>query len=370
MIASGAGNTRFRIVLATGLLGCFVGPLASAADDFPPPGWAKLADAMAQRLECLKIAGKSEPDGMKCLLAQANKLPQIDHKHREWFGESYDPSGYRECLRKVGRPIGTAGCEPYRLMRQIEPEHWPYPDARWPKWPEAPLQPIYRDGMTSEAYFDALCNREAGEFVYRVVEDVDGIYQVRPRKRAWDYALQDRFVMEDPYGYTEWEARSPETVFVRGEFAAYRFLESAPRNRPLPEYRQNRYDDSLFSAPPVGAVVERYFGYDGRSPETLRKEYDTKARSRYGFTWRGIRRPHDRELAIAGGELMVFDLQTGEVLGVRRGFARSGFVRNSRSGVQWETAAVCPKLRRQPDGWDKSGDFSYWFVSKVAQPRK
>ena len=36
----------------------------------------------------------------------------------------------------------------------------------------------------------------------------------------------------------------------------------------------------------------------------------SEQRARYGFTWRGIKRPHDRELGIAGGELIVIDLQT------------------------------------------------------------
>ena len=35
------------------------------------------------------------------------------------------------------------------------------------------------------------------------------------------------------------------------------------------------------------------------------------------YVWRGITRPHDREMGIAGGELIVLDLQTNEVLGVQ-----------------------------------------------------
>jgi hypothetical protein len=113
--------------------------------------------------------------------------------------------------------------------------------------------------------------------------------------------------------------------------------------------------------------VARYFGYDDRNTKSLKKEYDSKPKSRYGYTWRGIKRPHDRENAIAGGELIVLDLQTNEVLGIRRGFIISGNVRNVKSGIQWEIGTVCPRLTDRP-GWPKDFDFTYWFVSKVLKP--
>jgi hypothetical protein len=50
----------------------------------------------------------------------------------------------------------------------------------------------------------------------------------------------------------------------------------------------------------------------------------SKKKSRYSYTWRGIPRPHDREFGIAGGELILLDLETNEVLAVRRGYIRSG----------------------------------------------
>jgi len=81
----------------------------------------------------------------------------------------------------------------------------------------------------------------------------------------------------------------------------------------------------------------------------------------------GDSRPHDRELGIAGGELIVMDLQTQEVLGLRRGFIRSGGVRNNATGIWWLSGQVCPTLR--PDKRSqKDGDFTYWFVSKILQP--
>lgn len=63
--------------------------------------------------------------------------------------------------------------------------------------------------------------------------------------------------------------------------------------------------------------------------------------SRYGYTWRGITRPHDREFGIAGGEIIVLDLTTNEILAVRRGFIRGGNVRNLTT-ISWLNGQVCP----------------------------
>src|SRR5262245_31665294 len=42
----------------------------------------------------------------------------------------------------------------------------------------------YKPGMTPQEYFDHLCKTEAGEFIFKSVEDVDGIMQMRLRGKA------------------------------------------------------------------------------------------------------------------------------------------------------------------------------------------
>lgn len=78
-----------------------------------------------------------------------------------------------------------------------------------------------------------------------------------------------------------------------------------------------------------------------RVPYIVKAEVVSSLNSRYGFTWRGIPRPHDRELGIVGGELIVMDLQHNDVLGVRRGFIRSSGVRNL-TDIWWLGGQVCP----------------------------
>lgn len=210
----------------------------------------------------------------------------------------------------------------------------------------------YRPGMTPEQYFDHLCKTEAGEFIYKTVENVDGLYMMRPREQVFDDHMQHLYALEDPYGYTDWEARDSQTVFVDPPWRVYSYLEM-----PL---------SSSISSKIPGTRYRRYSGYvQDKSP--MVEEPVTQLKSRYGYTWRGVSRPHDREFGVAGGELIVLDIQTKEVLGVRRGFIRSGGVRNNLTGIWWLSGQVCPILRSDKRS-QKDGDFTYWFVSKILRP--
>lgn len=209
----------------------------------------------------------------------------------------------------------------------------------------------YKPGMTSQEYFDHLCKTEAGEFIYKTVENVEGIYMMRSRERVFDDHMQHLYAMEDPYGYTDWEARDPQTVFIDPPWRTFSFLETPP-SQTTPKSGESPY--------------KRYSGYV-QNKSAMKEEKVHALKSQFGYTWRGISRPHDRDLGIAGGELIVMNLKTNEILGVRRGYIRTGSVRNSLTGVWWLTGQVCPKFEVRQNR-PKDGDFSYWFISKVLKP--
>jgi hypothetical protein len=77
-----------------------------------------------------------------------------------------------------------------------------------------PADSGYKPGMSPEQYYDHLCKTEAGEFIYKTVENMEGLYMMRPRERVFDDHMQHLYAMEDPYGYTDWEARDPQTIFI------------------------------------------------------------------------------------------------------------------------------------------------------------
>jgi hypothetical protein len=220
----------------------------------------------------------------------------------------------------------------------------------------------YRWWMRPRDYFKHLCENEAGEFIFKTVDDVEGIMQIRPRETGIADAdskgskYRHLYAMEDPYGHWEGEVAEPAYDLVRP--TRYAYFELPAGSIQLPEWKRSTAHLSQFDKPKPNDTIERYFGYTGRL-SSLEKQFDTKRRARYGFTWRGIKRPHDREMGIAGGELIVLDLETNEVLAVRRGYALYA--------GQWQLTPACPKYGYE-GGWDKFGSFTYWFVGKVVRP--
>lgn len=276
---------------------------------------------------------------------------------------SWNPSGQsREVapFQEWDIPSGGAELEAYEFAHSIKLPEEPEPDNFFK---EGQLGTFNR--TTSDAYFKHLCDTEAGEFIYKTIEDVEGIYQMRPRKRASSrHELQERYPMEDPYGYTGGEAKEPEFMYVKPN--RYQYIEMPIRHRDMPNWLKKARHPSNSEPIPPGAKYRRFSGYDAREKETMVMEYSTELKSRYGYTWRGIRRLYDRENGIAGGELIIMDLQTNEVLGVRRGFARTGRA-NNVTGVNWEVTEVCPTLTYIKN-WPKRFDFNYWFVGSILKP--
>lgn len=219
----------------------------------------------------------------------------------------------------------------------------------------------YQPGMTPEQYFDHLCKNEAGEFIYRTVENVEGLYMMRLRESAKnDYLLEHLYAMEDPYGLAVGVRDSPQDYFVQPVIGKYQYLEIPLLQISKAEwggpYRRYYRDENAYPGSQFPTAINGHFI---RVPYIVAMTDIPKTKSRYGYTWRGISRPHDRELGIAGGELIVLDLQTNEVLGVRRSFVRSGFVRNNLTGVWWLTAGKCSKESLKMDSQ---------FINEVLKP--
>ena len=210
----------------------------------------------------------------------------------------------------------------------------------------------YKPGMTSEQYFEHLCKNEAGEFIYRTADNVEGLYMMRPRKGATDNELSHLYALEDPYitvtGHDSGDNSLAPRLFLG--MGKYQFLE-----QPM------QINSESIS---TNKIYRRFTGYDGQNKETLKTEEIKNLKSRYGYTWRGLTRPHDRELGIVGGELIILDFQSEEVLAVRRGYIRSGNVQNL-TGIWWLTGQICPK------GQPSRPDFyTHDFIAKVLKPKQ
>ncbi|HRI39576.1 MAG TPA: hypothetical protein PLO50_13555 [Nitrospira sp.] len=218
----------------------------------------------------------------------------------------------------------------------------------------------YKPGMTSQEYFDHLCKAEAGEFIYKTVENVEGLFMMRSRNEATDYELEHLYVLEDPYGQVVGESDLPQDYYVQPAIGKYDFLEMptidlSKRGESSGKYKRYYRDGMAHPNRKYQTAINGQFVF---VPYIVAEASVSAIKSRYGFTWRGISRPHDREFGIAGGELIVLDLQTNEVLAVRRGFIRSGWMKNL-TGVWWLTGRTCsfPGAKRE-----------HLFIKEVLKP--
>lgn len=298
---------------------------------------------------------------------------------RQKYGQFYDLKRYDECRRKDPR---NSRCEIYRLVRQENPEHWPNSSIAKPKWPDPPKETVYRRGMSGVEYWRALCKAEAGEFIYRTAESVSSVYQIRPRAEEPGHALGDKYVMEDPYGYGQgddgwrvfatfvWRTdleRKKDTPYFK-----YLAFERPVVTHDIRDFEAKNWHPTMSQPPREGAKYQFYYleSLEHNIMKHYVVEYLTRVRSRYGYTWRGISRSHDRELGVAGGELMVVDLETGEILGLRRGFI---LARTSKDGrYSWFSPNACPEYARQEGyrGRNKDVDSVLWFLTKVLEPKR
>jgi hypothetical protein len=226
-----------------------------------------------------------------------------------------------------------------------------------------PADSGYKPGMTPEQYFEHLCKTEAGEFIYKTVENVEGLYLMRARTRPTDYELENLYALEDPYGAVQAGASKPQDYLIQLPFGPYAFLEmpssSESKTRSADGY--TRY----FRGSPENSKREFVYMKDSHServPYIVETESITSLKSRFGYTWRGIQRSHDRELGVAGSEWMVLDLETKEVLGVQRWFIRSGGIRDNLTGIWWLNGQVCRQYRGEENS-------PLNFVKKVLKPR-
>jgi hypothetical protein len=217
-----------------------------------------------------------------------------------------------------------------------------------------PADSGYRPGMTPEQYFEHLCKNEAGEFIYKTVENVEGFYLMRPRRRPTDSEMEHLYGLEAPYQEVHGEYNSPQEYFVQPHIGKYQFLEAPSSSGGYKYHRYYRDENAHLGRDYQTAIDGRFV----RVPYIVAEKDVHSLNSQFGVTWRGINRSPDRELGIAGSELIVLDLKSNEVLAIRRGFKRTGAVRNL-TGVWWLTGHPCPKLDKKPD---------HAFIGEVLKP--
>jgi hypothetical protein len=217
--------------------------------------------------------------------------------------------------------------------------------AYWWSWlPGTPRETIQ--------YFNHLCSTEAGQWIFKTVPKVEGFYFARPQNEP------TTDVMTHPYGpEMPWIQRifmisgnslhDQGVKFVNPPFYNYRFIEQPRRETSWqkgindPYVKLFGFTNEYFVKP--GQVVA---AWNERTP--MQVAGIPALTADYGYTWRGIKRAQDRENGISGGELIIYDLQTKEVLAVRRQFLIAAHNPRGEGKAMWEVAASCPQVRAHP----------------------
>lgn len=216
----------------------------------------------------------------------------------------------------------------------------------------------------AKALFDEKC-KTAGEKIYRTVEDVEGIFVMKPRTESLNYSQQ--FKLDDPYGYSG-TGEGYLKLFVRGRptvpartgelinpanVVSYKFAEIAD------ETGQSFYRYTT----PMGKDESERISRNGGGTIPLEK-VPVKARAaRYGITWEDISTPEDREHWIAGSSLKIVDVNTNELMAERIGYMFDRALGDTSGGRSpWSAARdnACPPLNER----------TFYFFDRVIQPSR
>jgi hypothetical protein len=170
----------------------------------------------------------------------------------------------------------------------------------------------FRDTRAAaEAHFRKMCETKAGEWMYSRPETVNGVVLLRPRSKASDRDLRDQHWTGDPYGYSPFEV-DPIGFLVTPNHPVLAFVEVFV---------------SADASASVGSGWLRY-EVDSTNPSqiSVRAVPIPYRTAQYGFTWRDISTPEDREHWVAGGEMALVEIATGTVVARRVGYIWNYFM--------------------------------------------
>lgn len=206
----------------------------------------------------------------------------------------------------------------------------------------------------------------AGETIYRVVEGVQGVFQVKVRNPYPNW--RDQFGLDEPWGVA-FERDTPVLLKDRSSAAGdkYWFYEQQP---PWGSPRTDPYRRTVLTRTgqrPTDAEIksgERYLDADGyvAGVITIRTR---RLKSKYGWTTEDLTTQEMRKHWISGVRLKVMSLETQEILAERVDFYRAT---GPAVKLAWSAGVSCgnPSL-----GYGKSrfiAKHNYDFITLVLRP--
>ena len=245
--------------------------------------------------------------------------------------------------------------------------------------------PKERQRIAAEMFRERCKN--AGVFIHRTVEDVEGIFLVKLRPEGVNF--DEQYVLDDPYG-SDVGGEGYIKEFLESNYESWAKITSNPSlNRLQKGYKyveivdpkdgvRYRYTGSVkavrqkkIDAPNVQLELRRNPNYDLNIYDYILERAPSNAtRHRYGVTYDDISTRQDRDYWIAGSALRVIDLQTNEVIAERIGYMVDWAQGSSAGGRSpWLLAAnnACPEFAPRHGSRAQLGQ-TIRFVNKSLKP--
>ncbi|MCW5576197.1 MAG: hypothetical protein KIT13_08890 [Burkholderiales bacterium] len=181
------------------------------------------------------------------------------------------------------------------------------------------------DYRSAEEYFEALCQHELVETTFKKVKDVDGIAVLRVYPTPYPITLGSYSDESNGTGM----AIAPEERLILSP-PSFQFVE-----RPLRLDEQKKFP----------GVAYLRFEKDPDRPGRLSVRPIDHLSATYASIWRGTPSMDDRQDGIFGGELILLDRKSGEIVGIRRTFSRDEVNLDDRSRVRF-WSLPCPNPKR------------------------
>jgi hypothetical protein len=215
-----------------------------------------------------------------------------------------------------------------------------------------------------------LCAIDGGDKIYKTVDNVQGILQMRARKPIYytradgsSYnAMADQYGMEDPYGTAQFD-RDDMRNYVglssknidppsRGK-QGYWFIEQQPEygSSKDSEFRRNYL--AILEKPEAWQVEAS----KGNPLYKVKQFRVSKLKSHYGYLTEDLTTKEMRDHWIGAGRIKIIDLQTNEVLAERKGYFRASGKLLPEGADRWSGGGVCP-----------SNDYLLYFLQSVLKP--
>lgn len=202
-----------------------------------------------------------------------------------------------------------------------------------------------------------LCALDGGDKIYKTVDNVQGVFQMRLRQpessrdekgryRQW---MSDQYGMEDPYGMAQNDRSTLESWVGESSIRpnspprgkqGYWFIEQQPKYGAL--------EGALFRRT---YLVDSKKSNDPEKPTFVTQQVDvTKLKSRYGYLTEDLTTKEMRDHWIGAGRIKIIDLQTNEVLAERKGYFRASGDMLPDHGDRWTASGAGGQGRICPEG--------------------